>query len=74
MFPSFFTKGQSEFTPYLQQFAADKYFEKVAPLIKREPTIFYLLKAHENNAKLKCSISCMLSSMLENQIIQKWQG
>lgn len=76
LFPSFFTKGHSEFTPYLQSFSDKKaeYFDKVKPLILREPTIFYLLKAPENNAKLKSTISFMLSIMLESQFIQKWQG
>jgi hypothetical protein len=36
--------------------------------------MFYLLKANENNNKLKSTICFTISMMLENQMIQKWQG
>ena len=36
--------------------------------------MFYLLKANENNVKLKSTICFTITLMLENQIIQKWQG
>ncbi len=74
MFPSFFMKPQSEFTSYLTEggFSGDKkndFANKINQIIKREPTLFYLLRALENNSKLKVTMCFTLSIMLENQII-----
>ena len=66
MFPSFFMKPQSEFSQYLPIFDAKKneYFDKVSKIIKHEPTLFYLLRATENNSKLKSNICFTISMML----------
>jgi hypothetical protein len=66
-------KPQSEFAPYLQTFSERKqeFFEKIELVVKREPTLFYLLQAPENNNKLKATIFYTISLMLENPLIQK---
>ena len=76
LFPSFFMKPQSEFSKYLTSFKEKKeeFYEKTSQIVMREPSMFYLLKASENNSKLKNTICFTISIMLENQMIQKWQG
>jgi hypothetical protein len=64
-------KPQSEFTPYLQSFEEKKseFYDKLNQIVKREPTLFYLMKASENNNKLKSTICFTISLMLENSLI-----
>jgi hypothetical protein len=68
MFPSFFMKPQSEFSQYLPTFRVkkDEYFDKISKIVKQEPNLFYLIKASENNNRLKSTICFTISMMLEN--------
>ena len=61
-------KPLSDFTPFVTNFDENKeqYFEKVSQVIKREPSLFYLITASENNSKLKSTICFTISAMLEN--------
>jgi len=64
-------KPISDFSQYLSSFDSknSEFFFKASYIVKREPTMFYLLKASENNSKLKVTICFTIGMMLENQMI-----
>jgi hypothetical protein len=78
IFPSFLTNPRPDIQNLLflndSEPLSKEFFQKAVDEIKREPTLFYLIRSVENGFKFRTTVCSAISTLLEYSELSKWYG